>query len=431
MTEPSIAAILLTVAGAVACYLLARERFDRIASAIATAGLCLGSGVAWYASGSDDPVAAIRFAGGAVVAYTWVRTARTRAGRSRWLGAAVGLAGGIVAALFRSEPQALTGTLAVADVLWSSRGGLLATSPAVYLSMIGLVLLLRDDRVLASVALTLVAFVTLYLSAHAYWWGSAWPAPAPFVALTPYFVCGAAAVVDAVGRAVARRPALAAGALFAPLIVWNLTLMQAAAVGSFHLGDPVSFGDVGAAQARALHRWIGHLPSVPANLAYGFANGVHPSAYDLLASSRLLAAGEVAGTIDIGERDAPFVGRGWHGPERDGARSFRWATRSVIVAAPLDRPADTIVDVVARPYQPPNRPPQQLTLVVNGVAQEPMTLGPGWQPATFRVPQAAWRTGVNELELRFAYDAMPAEAGQPDGRALAASVDAITVRLVP
>jgi hypothetical protein len=251
------------------------------------------------------------------------------------------------------------------------------------------------------------------------------------VAAAPYFVCGAAAAVDGVARAVVRRPGLAAGALLAPLVVWNLTLMQAAAAGSFRLGDPVSFGDLGAAQAQALHRWIGHPPSAPANLAYGLANGVHPSAYDLLASSRLLAAGEPEGTIDIGERDGPFVGEGWHGPERDGPRSFRWATRSVTVAAPLAGPAETVVDVVARPYQPPGRPPQQLTLVVNGIAQAPVTLPSGWQPATFRVARAAWRRGVNQLELRFAYDAKPAEAGLPDGRSLAASIDAITVRIAP
>ncbi len=424
-------AILLSLAGAVVCYLLARERFDRVTSAIATAGICLGSGVAWHASGSDDPVAAVRFAGGAVVAYAWVRTSRARPGRGRWLHAAIGVAGGLVAALFRSEPQALTGTLAVADVLWSSRGGLLATSPAVYLSIIGLVRLLRDDRVLAASGLTLVALTTLFVSAHSYWWGSAWPAPAPFVALTPYFVCGAAAAVDAVARAVVRRPGLAAAALLAPLVLWNLTLMQAATSGSFHLGDPVSFGDLGAAQARALHRWIGHPPAIPANLTFGLVNGVHPSAYDLLASSRLLAPGEPEGTIDIGERDGPFVGHGWHGPERDGPRSFRWATRSVTIAAPIDRPADTFVDVLARPYQPPDRPPQQLTLVVNGSAHAPVTLASGWQPATFRVAAAAWRRGVNELELRFAYDAKPAAAGLPDGRSLAASIDAITVRLAP
>jgi hypothetical protein len=385
--------------------------------------------VLWYAAGSDDPAAAARFLGAAIAACGWVRAARHTSTRWRWAWGGVGVMLGLAAALVLPEPLPLSGTFSVADVLWSSRGGLLATSPAVYLSVIGLVLLLGIDRVLAVVGLVLLTLLTLFVSAHASWWSSAWPAPVAFVAVTPYFVCGLAALVEALGRAVRRRPAFAAGVLLAPLVVWNLTFMKAATDGSFGLGEPISFADVGAAQARALHGWIGHPASAPANVAYALANGVHPSGYDLLASSRLLADGASAGTLDIGEGDTPFAGGGWHGGERDGPRSFRWATRSVLVAVPLDHPAETLVEVVARPYQPPNRPPQQLTLIVNGSLHGPVVLADGWHPAGFRVPAAAWRSGVNYVELRFAYDARPSDAGIPDDRALAASVDAITVRV--
>lgn len=423
--------LFLTLVALALCYLLARERFAAVPAAIATLGVGAGSGALWYATGSDDPLATGRLAVGALVAYGWVRASRGRSPRAHRAWATAGVALGLAAALVRSEPQALTGTLSVADVLWSSRGGLLATSPAVCLSVIGLGLLFSVDRALAAVAAVLLLLTTLFVAAHAFWWSSAWPAPVAFVALTPYFVCGAAAVVDAVGRVVAHRPVLAASALLAPLVVWNLTLMKAGTDASFHLGEPISFGDVGAVQAQALHRWIGHPPSMPANLAFALANGVHPSAYDLLASNRLLAGGATDGEIDVGERDSAFVGDGWHAAERDGGRSFRWATRSVTVLAPLDYAADLVVEVMARPYQPPSHPPQQLTLVVNGVAQAPVALAAGWHPATFRVPRSAWRSGVNHLELRFAYDARPADAGIPDGRSLASSVDAITVRVAP
>jgi hypothetical protein len=424
-------AVLLTLASLAVCYLVARERFAAAPAAIATVGVGAGSGVLWYAVGGAGPAATVRLAVGALAAYGWVRAARGRSPRAQWALAAAGVALGLAAALIRSEPQGLSGALDIADVLWSSRGGLLATSPAVYVSAIGLLVLLRVDRVLAAAGLILLAFTTLYVSAHAHWWSSAWPAPVAFVTVTPYFVCGATAVVDAVGRAVGRRPVLAAGTLLAPLVVWNLTLMKAGADASFHLGEPLSFGDVGAAQAHALHDWIGHPPSAPANLVYALVNGVHPSAYDLLASNRLLAGGAAAGEIDVGERDTAFVGDGWHGAERDGGRSFRWATRSVAVEAPLDHVATLVVDVVARPYQPPSRPPQQITLVVNGVAQTPVTLAAGWHPATWTVPAAAWRSGVNHLELRFAYDARPSDAGIPDGRSLAASIDVISVHVAP
>jgi hypothetical protein len=428
-------AILLTLAGLVACYLLARERFSVAPAAIATLGVGAGSGVLWYACGSDDPYATVRLAGGAHAAYGWVRASRGRSPRARRAWAAGGVAMGLAAALIRLEPEALAGTLSVADVLWSSRGGLLATSPAVYLSVVGLGVLPRVDRTLAAVGAILLTLVTLFVAAHAFWWASAWPAPVAFLALTPYFVCGAAAILDAIGGAVGRRPVLASGALLAPLVVWNLTLMKAGADATFHLGEPMSFGDVGAAQVQALHGWIGHPAAMPANLAFALANGVHPSAYDLLASNRLLAGGATEGEIDLGERDSAFVRDGWHAAERDtaegGHSTFRWATRSATLLAPLDHAVDLLVEVVVRPYQPPGHPPQQLTLVVNGVAYGPVALAAGWHAATFHVAGSAWRAGINHLELRFAYDAKPSDAGIPDGRSLASSVDAVGVRVAP
>src|SRR5687767_9473395 len=175
-------ALLLTAAGLVACYLLARQRFAVAPAAIATLGVGAGSGVLWYASGSDDPYATVRLAAGSFAAYGWVRASRGRSLPARRAWAAAGVAMGLTAALVRSEPQDLTGTLSVADVLWSSRGGLLATSPAVYLSLVGLGCLLRIDRTLAAVGAVLLALTTLYVAAHAFWWSSAWPAPVAFVA---------------------------------------------------------------------------------------------------------------------------------------------------------------------------------------------------------------------------------------------------------
>jgi hypothetical protein len=223
----------------------------------------------------------------------------------------------------------------------------------------------------------------------------------------------------------------AAGLLLSVLVLWNVTLMHVAQNGRYHLGEPASFGDVGAAQARAVHGWIGHPPSTPANAVFAIANGVRLGHYDVLAPNRLLAGGDTAGRVDIGTGDGAFVGEGWHAAEQDGGTSFRWATRSAFVDVPLDHADDLVVRVDARPYQPPNRPPQQLTLVVNGGPHGPVTLASGWHPAVVTVPRAAWRSGVNHLELRFAYDARPAEAGIPDGRALSASIDAIAVRVAP
>src|SRR5690348_1602839 len=112
-----VTALLLAAGALIACYLLARERFDRVAAALATLAVGAGSGVAWYATGSDDPAAAFRLFGGSLLAYGWVRASRGRPPHVRAACAAAGVAGGLAAAFVHAEPHAWSGTLGVADVL--------------------------------------------------------------------------------------------------------------------------------------------------------------------------------------------------------------------------------------------------------------------------------------------------------------------------
>jgi hypothetical protein len=418
-----------TIVALALCYLLARERFARATSMLAVAGLALGSPVLWLLAGPADPAAAARLVAGSLAAYAWVRSARG-ASTPAWGRAAAGVLAGFVATMPWTG-GAIGGGFALPDVLWSSRGGLLATSPAVYVGVLGAIALWRVDRAIAAAGLALLAATAVLLSSRAAWWTGAWPSPPAFLVLTPYVACGLAAGIEASARLVGRYPVFAAGSLFSVLVLWNVALIHLAQNGQYHLGEPASFGDVGAAQARTVHGWIGHPPSAPANAMFAIANGVRIGDYDVLAPSRLLAGGDTTGRVDIGSGDAAFVGEGWHVAEQDGGTSFRWAARSAFVDVPLDHADDLVVRVDARPYQPPNHPPQQLTLVVNGLRHGPVTLAPGWHPAVVTVPRAAWRSGVNHLELRFAYDARPSDAGIPDGRALSASIDAIAVRVAP
>ena len=371
----------------------------------------------------------MRLVTGALVAFAWVRSARG-ASTPAWGRAAVGTVAGLLATMpWTGGP--IVGGLDLAGVLWSSRGGLLATSPAVYVGVLGLVALWRVDRAVAVAGLALLAATAVLVSSRLGLVGGGVAVACRLPRVTPYIVCGVAACIDVSARFVSRRPVLAAGALASVLVVWNVTLMKVAQDREYQLGDPVSFADLGAAQARALHGWIGHPASAPANIAFAVANGVRPGDYDILAPNRLLAGGDSAGRVDIGADDGPFLGAGWYGAEQDGGTSFRWASRTAFVDVPLDHAADLVVQVDARPYQPPTAPPQQLTLVVNGVPHGPVTLAAGWHPAVVTVPRADWRSGVNHLELRFAYDARPSDAGIPDGRALSASIDAIAVRVAP
>lgn len=317
----------------------------------------------------------------------------------------------------------------VADVLWSSRNGLLATSPVLYLAAIGLAPLWRRDRRLSAAGLVVFAWLISTVVTERSW-GTGYGGR-QFDGMVPFFTVGLAAFAAALAEGVRRRPGAAAGALLGLLVVWNASLMIVARRGgTYRIGQPVSFGDVGAAQAEALHGALGHLPSYPANLVYASRNRVAPARYDLLGPMRFPAdpAGPY-GHIDVGGADGVYLTSGWHQPERSGEVSFRWARREAGLLVPLDHPAPLRVQIRLRPFVYQDSAPQQLTVAVNGAALPAGVLPPSWTVVDLDAPAPLWRQGVNRVRLRFSRETRPSAVGGRDDRPLAAAVDYLRVRV--
>jgi hypothetical protein len=315
------------------------------------------------------------------------------------------------------------------DVLWSSRNGLFALSPALYAAAIGLFLFVRLNRRLGVASLAIgLAMVCLNASVED-WWGGAGFGGRRFDSLTPLFVLGLAALFTSVRGLVARRPALVTGALLAALLLWNLSFMNLAVAGRFRIGQPLAFATVAGGQAAVVHRWVGHPFSWPVNLAFSARNGVEPWRYDILGPGRFLGdPSRPYGRVDVGTADAPFLRRGWHDPEQDGARSFRWAGREASALIPLDHPATLRLQVALQPFGYAGAPPQYVNVVVNGHAQPRTALPPGWNTIELTVDERQWRAGVNEVVLDFAWAARPADVGLGgDPREIAAQVDYIRI----
>ena len=73
-------------------------------------------------------------------------------------------------------------------------------------------------------------------------------------------------------------------------------------------------------------------------------------------------------------------------------------------------------------------PQQTLTVGANGHPCAPVPVGPEWQTAECTLDAAAWRSGVNRVQLTFGYSARPMDVGLgSDPRELAAAVDWIRV----
>jgi len=318
----------------------------------------------------------------------------------------------------------------LSDILWSSRHGLFATSPVVYLGAIGLGVLAWQTPAFGVPALMVFAAMTWLNASLQDWWGSASFGMRRFDGVLPFVATGAAALLHAASIQVARRPqATVAVAAAGGLVLWNLTFMEATLAGVVPMDDPVAFEHVAARQGATLERWFGHPFSYPANLVFAIRNGRSPAAYDVLWVGRFLAdPTKPYGRLDIGSSDGPWIDEGWYDPEAQGDITFRWAQGRAVIALPLDHAAALRVVVRAMPFSWPASPPQSLSLEVNGTVRARVPLADGWQDAPMEVAEDAWRSGVNEVALVFGRSARPADVGvSQDRRALAAAVDWIRV----
>jgi hypothetical protein len=311
----------------------------------------------------------------------------------------------------------------LADILWSSRNGLFSWSPILYAGGIGLVMFAVMQPGVGVPMLVALALMTYFNACIQDWWGSDGFGGRRFDGTIPFFSLGVAALASYAVNLTRRHPlrAVAAGGLV--LVLWNLTLMGAAQ--EFRLGTSVSFGDTGAAQARAFHRWFGNPFTYPASVLFALRNDVPPSGYDLLSANRFLSEPlRPYGRIDLGSDDGWVLEGGWHAAEREGAATFRWAYSPATVLIPLDHAAALTFQVRLHAFVYPGWTRQAVTFFVNDRPFGPATVGGDWQNLDFVTESSVWHGGVNRLRMEFETTRSPAEVGlSGDTRQLAAAVD--------
>ena len=318
------------------------------------------------------------------------------------------------------------------EILFSSRNGLFPWSPVLYVGAIGLALF---AWVKPSIGVPMVATlgVMAYFNASIQdWWGSDGFGGRRFDGTIPLFALGVAAALKVTADLVQRHPLRTVGAFGGLLVAWNLSLMTAAQEGHFRIGQPVSFGETGAHQARALHRWIGNPFTYPVSLWFAARNDVAIASYDLLAANRFLGDPlRPYGRIDVGLDDGHLLRGGWHAPERAGEITFRWAPGRVSLLVPLDHAADLQVQVRAQAFNYPAAPAQTMMVSINGTTTEAVAVAADWTTVVVDVPADRWRSGVNVVELIFSREVRPVDVGLGgDMRLLAAAVDYVRVQVI-
>jgi hypothetical protein len=318
----------------------------------------------------------------------------------------------------------------LADILWSSRNGLLSTSPALYLAALGLLALAWYRPAIGAPALLAVALMTCFNASIQDWWGSSSFGGRRFDGTIPFFCLGLAQTLAATLAFFRRYPAAAVCTLGSFLVLWNLSLMSATNTGTVAIGEAASFGDVMSAQTRVLHNWFGNPFTYPASLLFSMRNAVAPARYDLLSVNRMLRDPlRPYGRIEIGAGDDWLIGDGWHAPEREGSSiTFRWARAGATLLAPLDHPDNLRLLVRLHAFGHPGAPEQTMTVAINGHAHGPVPVSPAWHTSEFLTARGVWRAGVNRLQFNFAWERRPSDVGfGGDTRPLAAAIDFVRI----
>jgi hypothetical protein len=295
----------------------------------------------------------------------------------------------------------------LADVLWSSRNGLFAMSPALYIAAAGLLAFAWRQRA-QGIPVVLACVVMAYFNACIQdWWGSAGFGGRRFDGVVPLLALGMGVALGAARRSVERRPQVVAAGLLAGVVVWNLTFLRAASDGTAPAGQALDFGTVGADQVHTIHAWIGNPFTYPASLWFAVRNGVSPGAYDLLHPLSFLGDPlRPYGRIDFGSPDSPFVDGGWTAVDRDGTVTFRRTAGVGRLLIPLDHAAPLDVQIELRAS--PGTPPPRLTLDTGRARFGPVAVPPDWQRIVLTTPASAWRRGINRVRLELASEAGPA-----------------------
>ena len=306
------------------------------------------------------------------------------------------------------------------DVLFCSEHGALATLPVLWCGAAGLCW--RGVRAPRIHAATLsIAALCLAIAIREHHASDTWRASiGSFVIVMPALAIGLAWLLDDLSRAVRRHPLAAAAAFAAPLVVWNLTLMAAGQTGALPIGDPVSFGDVGANQARTLHDWIGHPFAFPANAIFALRQGLPIARFDALGVPHLDVQPIV---IQVGAHDEGFLRDGWYGPETAAGAPFRWASGRARLYVPEVPGGRLRMTVALTPYGLAPGQSEDVSLEIDEVPAGRATLRDGDRSLTMDLASPALSRGVSTIAIVFPAATSPQAIGAGgDRRVLGANV---------
>ena len=135
--------------------------------------------------------------------------------------------------------------------------------------------------------------------------------------------------------------------------------------------------------------------------------------------------------IDFGANRAYVVLSGWSVNERWGDTTAQWSIdRESSIYLYLRAPMERILEMRVLPLTYPGSRPQIVSVYVNGILQERLTLEGRWRQYQMRLPAGDLRAGLNVISFKYSHVAQPAKVlpGSSDSRRLAVAFDYVALR---
>ncbi len=284
----------------------------------------------------------------------------------------------------------IAGSPAWAGVLFSPRHGLFSWSPLLYVGGLGLLCWSRRFplRLVAS-AVFFLALVRVNAGV-ADWWGGAAFGGRRFDAVLPLFGVGLALALRWLAENLRRRPLLAAGALVAAFVAWNVLIAEQYRRGGWDYAGPVAFEDMGRGAAAVVDRAMGSPFSLPASLFEWWRSGTAPSEWE----SRYMQRRHARWSMRMGLDERLFLEDGWSAPVSAAQLSFRRVEGgSAGLVVPLHGPRAYVLGLRARGAG-------RLRVLMNDRVLGAVELGAEWGDHEVAVPEDLPRTGRNFIRLR-------------------------------
>ena len=229
------------------------------------------------------------------------------------------------------------------------------------------------------------------------WWAGGSFSNRRFDSALPILALGIAFSAQKIYELMRRRPAIFASALLAFFPLWNLILMEQYRHYRIHPENMVSFSRVTSDATELVLEKVGYPFAWPVNWWFAWRNDASFDHYDLLFGRYLFYPHRGQTTLmEVGEDDGAFIGEGWRPPSLRNGRWVRVTRRdNARLYLPLERawPLELVFNLSVRPA------PVEVGVEVNGEGMGSFVASPGFSDYRVRVPERAWRSGANVLDL--------------------------------